>query len=103
MDELWRLLRNPKLSTLGVLALLALGGLALLLLGYQGVAAATYPPAQTPFLISGSLFGIALLGSAMRLIVVHLDRVEAAREREQLVAIQRDALRLLSARSSDSR
>jgi hypothetical protein len=97
VTELWRLLRNPKVSTLGVLALVVLAGFAVLLLGYQGVAAQVDPPAQTPFLISGSLIGIALLGTGLRLLTVHLDRVEAATEREQLASVQREALRLLAA------
>ena len=100
MDELWRLLRSPKVSTLGVLALVVLSSFAVLLLGYQGVAAQVIPPAQTPYLISGSLLGIALLGTGLRLAAVHVDRVEAAIEREQLAAVQREALRLLAGEAS---
>ena len=96
MNELWRVLRSPKVSILAVLAVVVLAGFAILLLGYQGVAAKVDPPAQTPFLISGSLIGLALLGTALRLLTVHLDRVEAATEREQLAAVQREALRLLA-------
>jgi hypothetical protein len=102
VDELWRVLRNPKVSTLGVLGLALLSGFAVVLLGYRGVAAEVAPPAQTPYLVSGSLLGIALLGTALRLLSIHLDRVEAAAEREQLAAVQRAALRLLADEARES-
>ena len=97
MDELWRVLRSPKVSTLGVLSLVVLGGLTAILLGYQGVAAEVYPPAELPYFVSGSLIGIAMVGTGLRLLAIHVDRVEAATEREQLAAVQREALRLLAA------
>jgi hypothetical protein len=98
VDELWKVLRDPKVSTLGVLALLVLGGVGVGLLGYQGVAAQFYAVTQLPYLISGTFVGIALVGTGLRLLAIHLDRVEAATEREQLAGVQREVLRLLAAR-----
>jgi hypothetical protein len=97
MDELLRLLRSPKVSILAFLSVGVVAGFAVVLLGYQGVAAGVYAPAQTPYLVSGSLLGIAMIGTGLRLLAVHLDRVEAATEREQLASLQREALRLLAA------
>lgn len=95
MDELWRLLRRPDVSTVIVLSAVVLGGLALLGLGYRGVASEVYAPAQLPYLASGSLLGVALIGTGLRLLSIHVDRVEAAAERRLLAAVQRDALLLL--------
>jgi len=97
VDELWRVLRDPKVSIALVLGAVVLAGLAVVLLGYRGVAAEVYAPAQTPWLISGSLLGLALMGTGLRLLSIHVDRVEAAAERQQLAAVQREVLRTLAA------
>jgi hypothetical protein len=97
MDELWRLLRDPRVSTTVVLGAVVVAGLALIVVGYRGVAAEVYPPAQLPYVVSGSLIGIALLGTGLRLLSIHVDRVEAAAERRALAHVQREALRLLAA------
>ena len=73
------------------------GGLELLLVGYHGVAAEVIEPAQLPYIVSGSLTGIALIGTGLRLLSIHVDRVEAATERRQLAAVQRETLRILAA------
>jgi hypothetical protein len=98
VDELWRVLRDPKVSILLVLCSVVVCGLVVILLGYQGIAAEVYPPAQAPWLVSGSLIGIALVGTGLRLLAIHVDRVEAATERKQLAEVQREALRILAAR-----
>jgi hypothetical protein len=96
VSELWALLRDPRLSTSLVLAAAAGVGLALIGLGWRGAAATLLVPFQVPYLVSGAVLGLALLGAALLLLSVHLDRVEAAQERRQLGELQRDALRLLS-------
>ena len=98
MDELWKVLRDPKVAIAIVLGGLVPVAFALLLLGYRGVAAEVNPAAETPYVVSGSIIGIALLGTALRLLAVHIDRVEAATERRQLAAVQRDALRLIASK-----
>jgi hypothetical protein len=95
VDELWRLLRDPKVSTLAVLILTVIAGFAVILLGYQGVAADVLPPAETPYLVSGSLLGITVVGTALRLLAIHVDRVEAATELDQLASLQREVLAML--------
>lgn len=98
MDELWRVLRSPKVSTLMFLGTLVVLGLAVIFLGYRAIAAEVYAPAQTPYLVSGSLVGIALVGTGLRLLAIHVDRVEAALERRQLSALQDEALAVLESR-----
>lgn len=96
MNELWALLKDPRVSTTAVLASAVVVGLALIGLGYRGAAATLLVPFQVPYLVSGALVGLALVGSGLALLQVHLSRVEAAEERRQLAELQRDALRLLS-------
>ena len=96
MSDLWARLRDPSLTTVLVLALVAMGAVALLVLGYRGVALRLLVPYQVPFLVSASVLGATLLGAACMLLAVHLDRVEAAAERDALTELQRDALQLLS-------
>lgn len=101
MDELWRMLRDPRLSTTVVLLAVVVAGFVLLLEGYRDVAAQVIAPAQTPYMISASLLGLALIGTGLRLLAIHVDRVEEATERRALAEVQREALRLLAQRSSE--
>ncbi len=107
MTELWRVLRDPKVSTTIVLASVVVVGFALLGQGYRGVASTLFVFFQVPFLVSGGVAGIALVGAGLVLLNVHLDRTEAAQERLELAQLQREALRLLAlapqARELDSR
>jgi hypothetical protein len=96
VDEIWRVLRDPRVSTTLVLAALAAAGFGLIALGWRGAAATLYVVLQVPWLVSGALGGIALIGLGLGLLVTHLDRTEAAAERVALAELQREALRLLS-------
>ena len=96
MTELWRVLRDPRVSINLILGLVCLAGLAALTAGWRGVAATVFVPTQVPFLLSGSVGGLAVIGAGLALLAVHLQRVEAAQEREAYAALQRDALRLLA-------
>lgn len=102
MNEVWAVLKDPRISTLLVLAATVAAGLGLIILGYRGAAATLIVPFQVPFLVSGAIAGLALVGSGLLLLSVHLDRVEAAEERRQLADLQRDALRLLSSATARS-
>ena len=99
MNELWTVLKDPRVSTTGVLLSGVVAGLALVVLGYRGAAATLLVPFQVPYLVSGAVVGLAVVGSALVLLSVHIDRVEAAEERRQLAELQRDALRLLAVAS----
>jgi hypothetical protein len=94
--DLWRALRDPRVSTAIALAAVVVLGFALVAQAYRGVAATLFVPFQVPLLVSGGLAGIALLGAGIALLNVHLDRTEAAQERQQLADLQRAALRLLA-------
>ena len=103
MTEIWRVLRDPRVSTTLVLVVLAVGGLLLLSQGWRGAAATLYVPFQVPYLVSGAVVGVALTGTALALLRVHLDRAEAAQERRETAELQRDVLRLLTSVVRDGR
>lgn len=96
MDEIWRFLRDPRVSVTLTLAMLGAGGFVLLGLAWRGTGATLYVVLQLPWLVSGGFAGIAVLGLALASLMTHLDRTEAAAERAALASLQRDALRLLS-------
>ena len=96
MNELWTVLRDPRVTTTLVLASVVLGGFTLLGLGYRGAAAVLFVPFQVPYLVSGAVVGLALVGGGLALLIVHLDRTEAAEERRAVAGLQRDVLRLLA-------
>ena len=97
MNEFWRALRDPSVSTSLTLGAVLLAGLLALAIGWRGVAGVLFVPTQMPFLISGSVGGLAVVGAALALLAVHLERTEAAHERAAFAALQRDALLLLAA------
>lgn len=96
MSELWRILRDPRVTTSLVMAVVVVVGFVLIGAGYRGAAALLFVPFQVPYLVSGAVAGLALVGAGLGLLVVHLDRTEAAEERRAVAAVQRDVLRLLA-------
>jgi hypothetical protein len=96
MTELWRVLRDPRVSTALVLAAVVVAGLLLLSQGWRGTAATLFVPYQMPYLVSGVIAGVACTGAGLALLRVHLDRTEAAQERQETAALQREVLRLLA-------
>lgn len=96
MSELWRILRDPRVSTTLVLGAITVAGLLLLTQGWRGTAATLFVPYQVPYLVSGAILGLALAGTGLALLRVHLDRTEAAQERQETAALQREVLRMLT-------
>lgn len=103
MNELWKVLRDPRVSTTIALGATVVAGLALILQGWRGAAATLFVAFQLPFLVSGAIAGIAVMGAGLALLIVHLDRTEAAQERRDIAAVQRDVLRLLTAATQRAR
>ena len=96
MTELWRVLRDPRVSTTLVLAAIVVGGFLLLSQGWRGSAATLLTAYQLPYLVSGAIAGLACIGAGLVLLRVHLDRTEAAQERQETAALQRQVLRMLN-------
>jgi hypothetical protein len=97
MRDLWLLLRDPRVSVTLALSAAVIVGFALVAASYQGVAPLLFVPKQVPFVVSGGVAGLGLIGTALMALRVHLDRIEAAQERRELADIQRRALLLLKA------
>lgn len=96
MNEVWRVLRDPRVSTTLILSAIVVVGFLLLSQGWRGVAATLFVPYQLPYLVSGAVVGVACIGAGLALLRVHLDRTEAAQERQETAALQREVLRLLA-------
>jgi hypothetical protein len=99
MDDIWRVLRDPRVSTTLVLGAVVIAGFLLLVLGWHGVSATLFVVLQVPWAISGSFAGVAVIGAGLALLITHLNRAEAASERAQLAELQREVLRALTAAS----
>jgi hypothetical protein len=95
MNDVWQVLRDPRVSVTLILSGVVLAGLALLGLGYRGAAALLFVPLQMPYVVSGGGLGLAAVGAGLALLMAHLDRAEAAQERREVASLQRDVLRLL--------
>ena len=94
-DDFWSQVRDRRISTTLILVAMGLFGAVLLFLAQTGATDFPYVPAQTPYIASSTLMGLGLIGTALRLISVHLERVEAADERQQLDEVQQLALQVL--------
>lgn len=95
VDDVWATILDPKRFTAVVMSLVVFLGAVLLILAQVGTEKFAYVPAQLPYVASGTLFGLGLIGTGLRLISVHLERVEAAEEREHIADVQHVALSVL--------
>lgn len=96
MRQLWIVLRDPRVSITLVLGFGVLAGFAMIARAYTGLAPLLFVPKQLPFLVSGGFAGILVIGTALLALRVHLDRIEAADERQELAELQKRVLRLLN-------
>lgn len=96
MNEIWKVLRDPRVSTTLVLGAVVVLGFGLIGQGYRGAAELLFVPYQVPFLVSGAMLGLAVVAAGIALLNVHLDRADAAEERRAIAELQRDVLRLLA-------
>jgi len=78
--RLIRLLRDPALPGLLLMAALVVAGFAAITIGYFGAARLIYVPLQMPEIVSGGVGGLALIGVGAYLFGVQIDRQHAARE-----------------------
>jgi hypothetical protein len=87
-------LRDPGVQALVVLALLSVAGFAMLGLAWRGAARTTYVPLQSPWLLSGSVAGLALVGMALGSWSIHGGRRRDAAHRAEMEDLVRAAAEL---------
>ena len=92
---LWRVLRDPRISTSLALGTFVVSGLALIIAAYWGTAGRGLVVFQLPYVLSGALAGLALVGIGLALLSVHFDRVESIEERQELADVQAKLMRLV--------
>ena len=87
-------LRDPGVQ--GVLVLVALAVMAFvgLALAWRGGARTPYVPLQLPWLVSGGMAGLALLGMALGALSIHLGRRQDAEHRAAADDLVREAAEL---------
>ena len=92
---LWRVLRDPRISTTLVLGGFVFGGLGMIVAAYWGTAGRGLVVFQLPWVLSGALAGLAVVGIGLALLSIHFDRVESIEERQELAEAQAKIMRLV--------
>ena len=87
-------LRDPGVQAIVVLALLAVAGFVMLALAWRGAARTTYVPLQSPWVLSGGVAGLALLGMALGAWSIHEGRRQDAEHRADMEDLVREAAEL---------
>ena len=87
-------LRDPGVQALIVLALLAVAGFVMLGLAWRGAARTTYVPLQAPWLVSGGIAGLALVGMSLGAWSIHEGRRRDAEHRAVMEDLVREAAEL---------
>lgn len=85
---------DPGVRAALVLVGLAAAGFVMLGLAWRGAARTIYVPLQLPWVASGSLIGLALIGAGLGAWSVHLGRRADAAHRDAMETLVRDAAEL---------
>ncbi|MBV8959357.1 MAG: hypothetical protein JO054_15770 [Actinobacteria bacterium] len=97
MKGLRAALRDPYTVSVTVLVVLAAAGLAGIIIGWRGAAASLVVSVQLPYIVSGVIGGVALLGFALGLLIIQVRRRREALERAEFDRVVRTAADLLAA------
>jgi hypothetical protein len=90
-----RALRDPATRAILIMVALAAVGYAMLCLGWRGAARTIFVPLQSPWVMSGGLGGLAVLGMALGAWSIHLGRRQDAEHRAGVEELVRDAVLLI--------
>ena len=85
---------DPGIQAIAVLVALAVAGFVLLGVAWHGAAGTPYVPLQLPWLVSGGLAGLAVIGMAAGGWSIHLSRRDDAAHRDAVETLVRDAIAL---------
>jgi hypothetical protein len=89
-------LRDPFVASVAVLVVLAVAGLVGVGVAWKGAAATLVVALQLPYLVSGAMGGLALLGFALGLVMIQFRRRVEARRRAEFDGVVRAAADLLA-------
>ncbi|HWC33594.1 MAG TPA: hypothetical protein VG650_02090 [Mycobacteriales bacterium] len=90
-------MRDPGIRAAVGLVAVVLAGFAVIGLAWAGAAARGYAVYQLPWVVSGGMVGLALVGLGIGLLDVHLWRRQAAVRRVELGEVVRDASEIAEA------
>ena len=96
---LWQVVRDPRIRTTLILGAWVALGLGIVVGAYWGTADLGLVVYQLPYVLSGAIGGLALVGIGLALLSVHFDRVESIEERRELAEVQRKTMRIARALS----
>jgi len=89
--------RDPFVASVVVLSALALAGLIGVGVAWRGAAATLVVALQLPYITSGAIGGLALLGFALGLLLIQARRRDEARRRAEFAHPVQAAAELLAA------
>jgi hypothetical protein len=87
-------LRDPGIQSVLVLVGLGIAAFVMFGLAWRGGARQIYVPLQMPWLVSGGLAGLGLLGLSLGAWSIHLGRRQDAAHRSAIDDVVRDAVEL---------
>lgn len=87
-------LRDSGIRAVCWLLASCLGGFLIMALGWKGGAAQAFVPLQMPWLMSGGLIGLAVVGTSLAALSIHVGRRDAARHRGAVEDVVRDIAEL---------
>lgn len=96
-----RRLADPFVASVVALTALAAAGLVVVLLAWRGVANVATVSDQVPFLVSGAIAGLAMIGFAAGVLMIQHRRYLEAQRRADFEAVIHEAVALLAARPGD--
>ena len=97
MTTLRRAARDPFVVSVTLLVALALAGLVGVGVGWRGAAASLDVAVQMPYIVSGALGGLTVLGFSVGLLLIQFRRRNEARRRAELQRVVTAAADVLAA------
>ena len=97
MNRLRRGLRDPFVVSVTLLVALGVAGLAGIALAWKTAAGSLVVSVQLPYLVSGAMGGVALLGFAAGLLTIQLRRRQEAARRADMARVVAAAAEVLAA------
>jgi hypothetical protein len=99
MSRLRAVAADPAIQAIAVLSLLVAAGFVVIALAWRGAARTPYVPIEVPWLISGGVAGLAMIGMGLGALSIHLSRRQAAEQRAALDELIRTATELMEHRN----